>query len=157
MQEKKSNNVKFILERAKEILYLRTDLELADFLGIAQNTISGWKSRNTMDYDLFITKLDNSNINFHWLFTGNGNKYTNLDNLNSYDTCNNDNSNIIYEDVKTYKTKIEELELELKKTGCEIHKDTKELARLENEISMLRAKLEFANNVIDKLIYSQKT
>lgn len=46
----------------------RTDTELSDFLGVKQNTISSWKSRGTVDYDLIISKCDTDDLN--WLLKG---------------------------------------------------------------------------------------
>lgn len=59
---------KLIINKLKIHLNLNSDTELADFLGVKQNTISTWKSRNTMDYELIITKCDD--INANWLITG---------------------------------------------------------------------------------------
>ena len=49
---------------------INTDNELALFLGVARNTISSWRSRNTMDHALVFSKCDH--INIDWLVTGRG-------------------------------------------------------------------------------------
>lgn len=59
-----------IIREIKLHLGFKNDTELADFLGIKQNTLSTWKSRNTMDYDLVISKCDF--IDANWLLTGEG-------------------------------------------------------------------------------------
>ena len=59
-----------IIREIKLYLGFKNDTELADFLGIKQNTLSTWKSRNTMDYDLVISKCEE--INANWLLTGEG-------------------------------------------------------------------------------------
>ena len=59
-----------IIREIKLYLGFKNDTELADFLGIKQNTLSTWKSRNTMDYDLVISKCDF--IDANWLLTGEG-------------------------------------------------------------------------------------
>lgn len=59
-----------IIREIKLYLGFKNDTELADFLGIKQNTLSTWKSRNTMDYDLVISKCEE--INANWLLTGQG-------------------------------------------------------------------------------------
>ena len=59
-----------IIREIKLYLGFKNDTELADFLGIKQNTLSTWKSRNTMDYDLVISKCDF--IDANWLLTGQG-------------------------------------------------------------------------------------
>lgn len=66
MQEKKSQNVDIILNKLRDALHIRTDLALANFLEVKANTISTWRSRNTLDYELIISKCDN--IDFNWLF-----------------------------------------------------------------------------------------
>ncbi|OCW73122.1 hypothetical protein BAZ12_00560 [Elizabethkingia miricola] len=63
-------NKSLILNDIKTHLGFKTDTDFADFLGIKQNTLSNWKSRNTIDYELIITKCDD--INANWLLTGEG-------------------------------------------------------------------------------------
>ncbi|ATC39626.1 LexA family transcriptional regulator [Elizabethkingia anophelis] len=63
-------NKSLILNDIKSYLGFKTDSDFADFLGIKQNTLSNWKSRNTIDYELIITKCDE--INANWLLTGEG-------------------------------------------------------------------------------------
>lgn len=59
-----------IINELKKYLNINTDTKFAEFLGIKQNTISSWKSRNSLDYDLIISKCDK--INANWLITGKG-------------------------------------------------------------------------------------
>lgn len=59
-----------IINELKNYLNIKTDSEFAKFLGLKQNTISSWKSRNSLDYDLIISKCDQ--INANWLLTGEG-------------------------------------------------------------------------------------
>lgn len=59
-----------IISDIKKYLNFKKDTELAEYLGLKQNTLSTWKSRNTMDYDLIISKCDF--INANWLITGKG-------------------------------------------------------------------------------------
>lgn len=49
---------------------IKTDAELSRFLGVAPNTLSNWKKRNTLDLDAVITKC--VDINMDWLFKGEG-------------------------------------------------------------------------------------
>ncbi len=60
----KSNNTASLVSRLKSMLNLRTDLELALFLGVKQNTISTWKAKDKPDWDLLIKKLDNYDLNY---------------------------------------------------------------------------------------------
>lgn len=59
-----------IINEIKLHLGIKTDVELADYLGVSQPTISLWRKRNTLDYDLIISKCNN--INGHFLITGKG-------------------------------------------------------------------------------------
>ena len=59
-----------ILNRIKDYKNFKSDKELADFLDISTQNLSNWKTRNTLDYDIIITKcLD---IDLTWLLTGKG-------------------------------------------------------------------------------------
>ena len=59
-----------ILVRLKDELNLSKDVDLADFLGVAQNTISAWKKRNSVNYDLIFEKIAPYNIDLNWLVYG---------------------------------------------------------------------------------------
>jgi len=50
------------------MLNISTDVELSKLLGIRNSTISTWKSRNTLDYDLIFEKC--KNIDYQFLITG---------------------------------------------------------------------------------------
>lgn len=58
-----------ILIRLKELLGYRTDIELSLFLGVTPQTISQWKKRDTLDYDLLINKLP-KDIDLNYIFRG---------------------------------------------------------------------------------------
>jgi hypothetical protein len=62
-----------ILNRVKEAYDLSGNSDLARFLGVAPNTITNWYSRNSIDYDIVISKC--VNISPDWLITGNGPMY----------------------------------------------------------------------------------
>lgn len=59
-----------ILKEIKKYYNFKTDGEFADFLGIKQNTLSNWSTRNSIDYDRIISKCDE--IDANWLITGKG-------------------------------------------------------------------------------------
>mgnify|MGYP003466685569 CR=1 FL=1 len=63
-------NVQEIVRRAKEIRGFKTDLELAQFLGIARSTLSNWITRNSIDYPLILEKM--KDVDYNWLLTGKG-------------------------------------------------------------------------------------
>lgn len=52
-------SVDFILDKIKEKENLATDAELADFLGRKPGTISAWRARKTLDWELILTKCSN--------------------------------------------------------------------------------------------------
>lgn len=64
-----------LVERIKEVLEVRSQTEIAKKLGIADASISQWKSEGSISVDtLFqIAKLSNASINY--LLTGQGSKY----------------------------------------------------------------------------------
>lgn len=59
-----------ILNRIKEYKKFNSDLELATFLGITRQSLSNWKSRNSIDYDIVFSKCEE--LNLLWLLTGKG-------------------------------------------------------------------------------------
>lgn len=59
-----------MLSRIKKAYGFKTDIQLANFLGVKQNTISAWKKRNSLDLDLIIEKCQDLNLN--WILTGVG-------------------------------------------------------------------------------------
>ena len=60
-----------ILGRLKLASNSTSDADLARFLGIATATLSNWKSRGSLDYDLVFSKCEQ--LNLDWLLTGRGN------------------------------------------------------------------------------------
>lgn len=65
-----------ILSRLKEAYSLKSDLELAKFLKVAPNTISTWKSRSRIDFEILIEKCDY--LNWNYLLYGIGNPFLSL-------------------------------------------------------------------------------
>jgi len=55
----------------KTILGFKSDIELSSYLGTTPQSISKWKKRNSLDYELLISKLNNK-VNLNWLFYGEG-------------------------------------------------------------------------------------
>lgn len=61
-----------ILSRAKNGLNIKSDTDLAMFLGISKSTLSNWNNEaRKIDYPLLFSKCEQ--INFDWLLTGEGN------------------------------------------------------------------------------------
>lgn len=70
MSREKSLDVQGIIDRAKQVLGISTDIELANLLGIKQNTVSSWKRRGNIDL-VSIIKLC-ANVSTDWLIHGIG-------------------------------------------------------------------------------------
>ena len=75
-----------ILERAKKCNNCKSDAELARFLGISRSTLSNWRARGSVDYNLLFSKYEQVNID--WLITGRGTMA--IDNTISTQSNNND-------------------------------------------------------------------
>jgi|SRR3990170_1216998 len=66
-----------IIQRLKKAYNLKTNNDLANFLNKKAPTISSWKKRNSIDWDLIFSKCGDLNIN--WLVTGKGSMLLNAD------------------------------------------------------------------------------
>lgn len=140
MSSEKMLNSKKIIEKLKNKLKIQSESQLAEYLGINQSTLASWKSNNNFDILRVYDKI--KDIDLNWLLG---------DGIVEYQYSDN-NEYSIKEQAEKYQLKIYELEKQLKKTDAECGKDNKEVARLNSEILELRAKLEFATSMIDKLI-----
>jgi len=63
-------DIQLIISEIKSHLKIKTDSELAAFLGTTQSNIATWKKRDTINYDLIIEKCPD--IDANWLLTGEG-------------------------------------------------------------------------------------
>lgn len=72
-QEKKSPNATFVLEKLKRHLQIKTNIELASILQVKPNTISTWKKRNSLDYELIVSVCEKFGINLNDVFFDNDN------------------------------------------------------------------------------------
>lgn len=59
-----------ILIRLKEALKIGSDAELSRFLEVSKSTLSNWKKRGSIDYDLLFSKCEH--LSKDWLLTGQG-------------------------------------------------------------------------------------
>jgi len=62
--------VRAAIERIKEHLNLKTDIQLSEFLGLSSNTLNMWKRRGTLDLQLIYSKVPN--ISLDWVLNGVG-------------------------------------------------------------------------------------
>lgn len=58
-------NTSIIIDKLKKFLALKTDTELANYLGIHHSTLAGWKMRETINIDIILEKVNNIDLN--WL------------------------------------------------------------------------------------------
>lgn len=73
-----------LFNRIKKATDSKTDKELCEFLDLNKSTLSMWKKREKVDYELLFTKIEQTN--FHWLITGVGKmSTTELDKENKKD------------------------------------------------------------------------
>ena len=68
-----SADIDSILNRIKIALDVKTDVELSLLLKRTPSTISNWRDRKTIDYDLVIEKCEKY-ANLDWIFLGRGSK-----------------------------------------------------------------------------------
>jgi SOS-response transcriptional repressor LexA len=69
MATKKSRSA-IIIDRLKLALGITKNKELADILGISANTVSSWKSRDSIDLELIVAKCESVSVD--WLLRGEG-------------------------------------------------------------------------------------
>jgi transcriptional regulator with XRE-family HTH domain len=62
--------INLIIQRLLLFYDIKTSAALAQRLGVSATTLSNWKTRNTIDYELLFTKCEGINLN--WLFWGHG-------------------------------------------------------------------------------------
>ena len=63
-------NVTDIVKRAKEVMGFKTDVELANYLGVSRSTLSNWCARNSIDFPLLLEKM--KEVDYNWLLVGKG-------------------------------------------------------------------------------------
>lgn len=121
-----------LISRLKEAYKIKTDLELSKLLDIAPSTISTWKVRNSIDFDIIFAKCEN--INFNFLIYGHGKPFINCE----------DN---IEEAAKLILSENYHDELENLKILTE--KNERQFMNLSNEMKLLREKLNLIGGEAD--------
>lgn len=61
-------DIKKVLKTLKHKLKIKTDKELSGIFGVKPNTVSSWKTRNTIDYERLIAICRNHNLDLNELF-----------------------------------------------------------------------------------------
>ena len=65
-------NVLDQIDRLKQVYNKKTDVSLAEVLGISKITVSGWKKRKAIPAEIFKRVAQNENISMDWLLRGIG-------------------------------------------------------------------------------------
>ena len=60
-----------IIKRAKQVLNLKRDSELAEYLEVSRATVTNWGARNSIDFRLLLDKFGEK-VEYNWLFLGQG-------------------------------------------------------------------------------------
>ena len=60
-----------IIRRAKQVLNLKRDSELAEYLEVSRATVTNWAARNSIDFKLLLDKFGNM-VDYNWLLLGKG-------------------------------------------------------------------------------------
>lgn len=66
----KKYDVRSIIERMKKIAKTSSDKNFADFLGVPTSTVSNWKTRDSIPFDVVAEFSANHQINADWLIFG---------------------------------------------------------------------------------------
>ena len=69
------NEANQVIDRLFEVFRAKNNNELANFLGIAYNTISTWRNRNTIPYHICVDVAKRKKISLDWLLLGRGQMY----------------------------------------------------------------------------------
>ena len=69
-------NITDIFERLKSIKNLKKDVDICNYLNISTSTLANYKARGNPPYKILFSICEQDNINFHWLMTGKGEKFT---------------------------------------------------------------------------------
>ena len=61
-----------VITRLKLVLQVKSDAELCRITGVNRQTLSNWKSRDSVPYSLCVQMAEAENISLDWLITGSG-------------------------------------------------------------------------------------
>lgn len=111
-------NVSEIIQRLKDHLDVKTNVALAEVLGVTKATVGKWVSRNTIDYSLILDKFPDMDMN--WLLLGKdiperGVSLQELEEMEEKIRKHGERMEIVEEMLKDAYAKVSKLEAENKK------------------------------------------
>lgn len=86
MQEKIQQNVDFILDEVKKRINASKDEDLANFFGVKSGTVSAWRSRNSINYELLLAKCREKEWDLNEIFLGKSTECNNTTNNSKKET-----------------------------------------------------------------------
>lgn len=66
----KKRDIEKIIERMREATCVNNDVNLAKYLGIASNSVTSWKSQQTIPYKYIDVISENTSLPFEWFLDG---------------------------------------------------------------------------------------
>lgn len=139
---------KGVIDRIKSYYSLKSNAELARFLGVAPNTITNWYGRKTFDIDIIYTKC--VEVNLDWLFTGEGSMLradgapTNSVTLSTdiLTPSSKSDESILYNMYKDLQAEKKEKESEIKELNAQMLKMSEEIGRLKAKLGEEKSYIE---------------
>lgn len=103
-----------IISRLKLSLNLN-DTQFADRLGVSKQTISSWKSRNSIDFDKIFALCESEGLSIDWLLTGKGSMYREegarqIVNGSGNQAIGGSTINVSESEIEYYRKRVSELE-----------------------------------------------
>lgn len=132
MQDNLQQNVDFILENIKVRIKGNNDNDLAKFFKVKPGTISSWRVRNSMNYDLLIMKCKEFNYDLNDIILGN--------------TTNNSNTLQDANTKSSFDLTSEVLIRLIREKDIKIIELSEEIGVLKNENKALRNKAGYSDN-----------
>ncbi len=118
-----------LIDRIKTAYNIRTDYELAKHLSIAATTVSSWRSRNSIDFDIIYAKCEQ--INWNYLILGVGPYFIQCGEQNDKTTCQPNNA-AFYSEVELLRSLAERNDQLAAILNLEINRLKSELERIRN-------------------------
>lgn len=132
------NDSEMVLERLKALFNVSSDSALARLIGATPQTISTWKSRNSVPYAKCVEISEEKNTSLDWLLTGQGEMYR--DGSAAPTPTLNSKEQALLELFK-------ELSDKDQREICQDAAEKKRMADLERQVKELALKLERLNSV----------